>query len=238
MRWKYCLPEPWNEHEDRIALEDVFLMNEQIQGESYWLTLEALQSRTGGTREEKMARLGDREFVIDEPLEMLIRRENFDRDELLFWTKEFIRSKLGDADPVLLEAEPTEFEGAHPVTRATRVFAPSTRPTRFLFVFHEERLHAPTPDSLVEHPLRVEVRTAGALEGQPHSLPAKDLEWADIIVVLEKRIRSLVHKRCKALGLTKRLICLYMPEHITVADPTYAAAFRSRFRFYLQRLGL
>jgi predicted protein tyrosine phosphatase len=240
MLWKYCLPESWNTHEERVAFEDIYLMRENMpsEGEQYWFTLEALQSKTGGTRRDKLAKLGDREFVIDDMLDMLIRRENFDRDELLAWTKEFIRSRLGDSEPVLVEADRDEFDASRPATLRASSAAPSMRSAHILFVFHHDRLHAPTPDTLLELPRQLEIRTAGVIEGAPQSLPVAELEWSEIIVVLERRIRALVHKRCKALGLERRVICLYLPEHIDVDDPTYAAAFRSRMQFYLQRMNL
>jgi predicted protein tyrosine phosphatase len=240
MLWKYCLPESWNSHEERIALEDVFLMKMESggEGESFWVTLEGLQSKTGGTREEKLRRLGEREYVIDDGLDMLVGREDFNRDELLFWVKEFIRVKLGDAEPDLREADPSEFEATRPLARAVSSPVPRARPVRILFVFHQERLQATTPDSLLGFPSHIEIRTGGAVEGMQTSLAAADLEWADLVIVLGRRVRSFVHRRCKALGLDRRLICLYLPENIDVADPAYAAAFRDRVGFYLQRLGV
>ena len=101
MRWKFCLPSAVSIGTQRLALEDLYLVPEDgsTSGRSYWVTVEALQSFTGGTREEKLERLAGKEFDISDTMDMLVHREDFDKAELLDWARVFIRNRLGDPHP-------------------------------------------------------------------------------------------------------------------------------------------
>lgn len=204
----------------------------------YWLSLEALQSRTGGTREDKLRRLGEKEYVIDDSLDMLVCKENFDRQGLLLGIRELIRISLGDPDPVLIESELKDFPGAFSLAGEPVVPHAVPRQTKLLFVYHASRLNAPTPDSVLPRTPTLEVRSAGIDDSGSLHLGASDLAWPDVIVVMDKKVRSAVHRRCKALGLDKRVVCLYLSEQHDIADPPYAEAVVERLRVYLHRMGI
>jgi len=61
--------------------------------------------------------------------------------------------------------------------------------------------------------------------------------WADLILVLEKHMRHMIHKKLKNSGIAKRVVCLFLPEHHDRQDPTYAALFKERVFVYLEKLG-
>lgn len=128
MKWKYLIPHYWESPEDRTIWEDVYLMPEDggSNGKSYWFTLDALGSPAGGlpngdevfesidvVRERNLRFLGDRDYLITETFDVLIRAEDFNQQELLEWARVFIRDQFGDQEPILVEGTFTGFAGSN-----------------------------------------------------------------------------------------------------------------------------
>ena len=128
MKWKYYIPHYWESPEDRTIWEDVYLMppDGMSEDKSIWFTLDAISSPPAGlpdgdewfeprdkTRARNLGYLGDREYLITDAPDMLIRNEDFNLRELLEWTKVFIRDHLGDPEPVLVEGSFDDFSGTN-----------------------------------------------------------------------------------------------------------------------------
>jgi len=238
MRWKYSFPDPWTNPAARVALEDVYLIPPEGKPgpTSYWLTLEGLRSFTGGTRDEKLERLGGADYVISDAMDMLVRRGDFDKEELLEWTRLFIRLHLGDPDPVLVEA--SQEECAQHMSTARDPHSRHARTGRMKLVF----IHArggpvqPVPEEVLNGDLRVDVRTA-VLGDEPLTAAEEELMlWADVIVVMEKRMRHILRRRLTQRTKAKRIVCLHLPEHYDLQDPAYLTLFRERIEVYLEKL--
>lgn len=45
------------------------------------------------------------------------------------------------------------------------------------------------------------------------------LEWADVIFVMEKTQRNVIHKRFEDIYQRKRIVCLYIPDEYDYMDP-------------------
>jgi predicted protein tyrosine phosphatase len=239
MRWKYCLPESNVGGAERTALEDLYLVPEDGSsgGQSYWITLEGLHSFTGGTREEKLVRLGDSEFVISDTMDMLVRRDDFSRQELLEWTKVFISDRFGDSQPVLVAATGDEVSRCTPIVHESERDSRRAEQIHLLFVHQKAGSPAPPPEELLASYSRLEIRTVRVDEPSASELNADLFNWADLVVVMDKRMRQVMRKRLKLLGVSKRIICLYLPEHHEAGDPDYATLFRERVSIYLEKLG-
>lgn len=238
MRWKFCLP-PGGSDNDRTALEDLYLVPEDgsSAGRSYWITVEGLQSFTGGTREEKLERLAGKEFHISDTMDMLVRREDFDRVELLAWAKVFIQNRFGDSQPELIPADGDEVTRCTPVIREPGPRERTPRPARYLFVHRRSLLQLAPPELTLTAAPGTEIRTAVVDEGTSTEVPGEDCRWADLVFVMDKRMRQALHRRFKALGLPTRIVCLYLPEHHDPDDQAFLAMFRERVGMYLDRLG-
>ena len=135
MKWKYYIPHVWDSPEDRTMWEDVWLLPEDgsNDGKSYWFTLNALTFTAAGiegeypedpddpfgfglgerVREVNLRLLGDKDYFITSLLEMVARVDDFNRSELLEWTRVFIRDHLNDADPVLVQGAFEDFSGTN-----------------------------------------------------------------------------------------------------------------------------
>ncbi len=239
MRWKYCIPATAADSEERTALEDLYLIPEDGSsgGQSYWITLEGLNSFTGGTREEKLMRLGDHEYVISDTLDMLVRKDDFSREELLEWTKVFIGVRFGDQQPLLVEAAGDEVSRCPSVINETEQRARRTEMIRLLFVHHKAGPSTPAPEDLLASEPRLSIRTVWLEELTLNEVQPEVFHEADLVLVMEKRMRQIIHKRLKALGISKRVICLYLPEHHDRQDPDFEALFKERVFVYLEKLG-
>lgn len=238
MRWKLHCPHPPGS-EERMVLEDLYLLPEDGRngGRSYWVTVEGLQSFTGGTREEKLERLAGKEFDISDTMDMLVNREDFSRPELLSWVRLFIQSRFGDHHPELVEAEGHEIARTVPVIRENDTGDRDGRPARLLFIHHQVGPPQPVPEQILKERAGLEVTTLRLDDLQTAQLPAEVIAQADLVFVMDKRTRASLHRRCKALGVDRRFICLFLPEYHDVRDQTYLELFRERVQVYLDRFG-
>ncbi len=236
MQWKYWLPVSGAHREERTALEDLYLVPEDGSsgGQSYWITLEGLLSFTGGTREEKLERLGGSEYVISDTLDMLVRKDDFNRDELLAWAKVFINVRFGDSQPVLIEASGDEIARCTPVISDAQRQPSQTEKLRLLFVQHKAGPAVPAVEELLGARHRLDIRTVWLEDLADDD---EGFRWADLILVLEKHMRHMIHKKLRNAGVAKRVVCLFLPEHHDRQDPTYAALFKERVFVYLEKLG-
>ncbi len=239
MRWKFCLPSAASSGSDRLAMEDLYLVPEDgsSAGRSYWVTVEALQSFTGGTREEKLARLAGKEFDISDTMDMLVHQEDFNRVELLAWTRIFIQHRLGDPHPELIEAEGDEVARCTPVIRENDPGMHAGRPARLLFIHHRPGPPIPFPETTLAGMAGFEIGTLCLEDLQTSDLPADRIIQADLIFVMDKKTRHVLQRRCRALGMQRRIVCLYLPERHDIRDPSYQALFHERVRVYLERFG-
>jgi predicted protein tyrosine phosphatase len=235
MNWKYFFPDAWNDSSARVALEEVTLIPPHSKGgtTSCLFTLEGLHSFTGGTVDEKLERLGKGEYSINDSLDMLIRRDDFDKRELLEWTRLFIRLHFGDPEPVLVEA--TQDERAECLLN---LHSSSARPgpCRLLFVHSPGDPGQLQPEAILAHDPRMEIRTTSLNDAPLSSAEVELVDWGDIVVVMGKRMRHVLRRRLKESGLTKRVVCLHLPEHHSVEDPAFLNLFRERIEVYLQNL--
>lgn len=222
-----------------MVLEDLYLLPEDGRsgGRSYWVTVEGLQSFTGGTRDEKLERLAGKEFDISETMDMLVNREDFSRTELLGWVRAFIQDRFGDPHPELVEAGRDEVASSMPVIRENDTGDHAGRAARLLFIHHQVGPPQPVPEEILREHSGLEVATLRIDDVMTAALPADVITQADLVFVMDKRTRSLIHRRCKALGVDRRFICLFLPEYHDLRDQAYLNLFRERVEVYLARFG-
>jgi predicted protein tyrosine phosphatase len=239
MQWKYSFPDPWPDPKTRVALEDVYLIpaDEHADVQACWFTLEGLGSFTGGTQDEKLDRLAGAEYVIDDSMDMLIHREDFDKAELLEWTRILIRQEFGDPDPILVEADENERPRQAPHSRGTSEQPPHPGRTRVLFVCPQGGPELPSPEGALGGNPPVEVRIMYAVDVPLNPEAEALISWADVLVVLDTRMRQVFRRRFRTAGKSKRVLSFPLPVHANSQDPEYSALLRERFDAYLAKLG-
>ncbi len=66
---------------------------------------------------------------------------------------------------------------------------------------------------------RLDVRSAGLDKDAINTISSDDLEWADIIFVMEKTHRNKLSKKFKQYVRGKRVISLNIPDEYDYMDP-------------------
>jgi predicted protein tyrosine phosphatase len=79
----------------------------------------------------------------------------------------------------------------------------------------------------------LEVASAGTNNDAEIPLSGELVEWADIIVVMEKQHRTKVRKRFRALLQGKRIICLDIPDDYEFMDPSLVKLLQTRLARHL-----
>ena len=106
---------------------------------------------------------------------------------------------------------------------------------RVLFICEANRLRSPTAEAIFSTYPGVEAKSAGIGKEATVPVSAELLEWADLIFVMEKRHRNIIHSRFKEIYLRKRIICLYIPDEFEFMDPDLISLLEEKVTPYLDR---
>ncbi|HEV8600561.1 MAG TPA: hypothetical protein VGQ69_14470 [Gemmatimonadales bacterium] len=107
---------------------------------------------------------------------------------------------------------------------------------RVLFLCNRNCLRSPTAERIFSEDSRLEVRSAGVDSDATVQVTRELLEWADVIFVMERRQRNLVHQRFADLYRAKPIICLYIPDEYALMDPALIELLRTRVAPHLAPL--
>jgi len=88
-----------------------------------------------------------------------------------------------------------------------------------LFICNQNKLRSPTAEQVFADWPGIEVSSAGTNRDAENPLSAEQIEWADIIFVMEKAHRSKVQGKYRTSLNQKRLICLHIPDDYDFMDP-------------------
>lgn len=106
---------------------------------------------------------------------------------------------------------------------------------RVLFVCNQNRLRSPTAARTFAGEPGLDVRSAGVDADAVTPLTREMLEWADLVLVMEKRQRNVIHERFPDLYQTRRIVCLYIPDEYEFMDAALVALLRERVAPWLDR---
>ena len=101
-------------------------------------------------------------------------------------------------------------------------------PRRVLFLCSQNKLRSPTAERVFRGTPGLEVRSAGLDADAVVPLTRELLEWADLVLVMEKRHRNAIQKRFKELYRIKRIVCLYIPDEFEYMDEGLVRLLRER----------
>ena len=65
----------------------------------------------------------------------------------------------------------------------------------------------------------IEVTSAGTNNDAENPVTAEGLEWADIIIVMERTHRNKLQQKFRAALNGKRIVCLEIPDEYEYMDP-------------------
>ena len=99
---------------------------------------------------------------------------------------------------------------------------------RILFVCSQNKLRSPTAEQVFAGHPGVECTSAGTNNDAESPLTAELVEWAEVIVVMERQHRTKVSKRFrKELG-GKRLVCLDIQDNYEFMHPELIELLKAR----------
>lgn len=83
---------------------------------------------------------------------------------------------------------------------------------KILFVCSQNKLRSPTAEVVFSEYDTLEVRSAGLNNNAEIPIGNEDVEWADIIFIMEQGHKSKLKKRFKAQLDKQKVICLGIPD--------------------------
>ncbi|MBT2144147.1 MULTISPECIES: low molecular weight protein tyrosine phosphatase family protein [unclassified Rhodanobacter] len=96
-------------------------------------------------------------------------------------------------------------------------------PRRVLFLCSRNRLRSPTAEQVFGTWPNLEVDSAGLADDAETALTAEQLDWAELIVVMESSHRRRLQARHRTRLKGKRVVCLDIPDDYTFMQPELVA---------------
>jgi len=105
--------------------------------------------------------------------------------------------------------------------------------TNVLFVCSANRLRSPTAEQVFSTWPGVETDSAGISAGASVLLSSEQVDWADIIFVMEKTHRNKLIRQFRARLRDKRVVCLDIPDDYDFMDPVLVRILENRVGRFL-----
>jgi len=107
--------------------------------------------------------------------------------------------------------------------------------TNALFICSANKLRSPTAEQVFLTWPDIETDSAGLLETADILLSPEQIEWADIIFVMEKRHRAKLSKKFKRHLNGKRVVCLDIPDDYDFMQPELITLLERKAGPFLRR---
>ena len=105
---------------------------------------------------------------------------------------------------------------------------------KLLFICSENRLRSPTAEALFSEYEGVEAIGAGTNNDAETTVSGDLIEWADVILVMEKSHRNKVSKKYKELLKNKKLVCLNIPDNYDYMQPELIRLLETKLPKYVR----
>lgn len=107
--------------------------------------------------------------------------------------------------------------------------------TNILFVCGKNQWRSPTAERIYKDDKRLEVRSAGMSEKSKHTISSADIEWADLILVMESGYKSRILGLFRNLALPK-IENLDIPDEYEYMDDELIELLENRVEHYIDEL--
>ncbi len=105
-------------------------------------------------------------------------------------------------------------------------------PMNILFVCSRNKLRSPTGEAVFANSSDMEVRSAGISNDAQVPVSVEDVEWADVIFVMEQSQKSKLIKKFRGQINRQRIICLGIPDIYKYMDPELVEIFKRKVPQY------
>ncbi len=103
-----------------------------------------------------------------------------------------------------------------------------------LFICSENRLRSPTAEAVFSKYEGINAIGAGTNADAETPVSGDLIEWADVVLVMEKSHRNKVSKKYKELLKGKRLVCLDIPDNYDYMQPELVKLLETKVPRYVQ----
>ena len=104
---------------------------------------------------------------------------------------------------------------------------------RILFICSRNKLRSPTAEEIFRGHPGVETDSAGLADDAEVPLSADQIEWADVILVMEPIHKTRLNRRFKDLLGGKRIAILGIPDHYGYMEEALIRSLKSKCAPYL-----
>ena len=103
-----------------------------------------------------------------------------------------------------------------------------------LFVCSENRLRSPTAEAVFSNYSGINAIGAGTNADAETPVSGDLIEWADVILVMEKIHKTKIAKKFKELLKDKRLVCLDIPDNYECMQPELVKLLEAKVPRYVR----
>ena len=104
-----------------------------------------------------------------------------------------------------------------------------------LFVCGKNKWRSPTAERIYKDDNRIEVRSAGMSGKSKHTISNDDIEWADLILVMENRYKSWISGLFRDLSLPK-IENLDIPDEYEYMNDELIELIEMKVEYYIKQL--
>jgi predicted protein tyrosine phosphatase len=105
---------------------------------------------------------------------------------------------------------------------------------KLLFVCSQNRLRSPTAEAVFAAYPGVEAMSAGTNHDATTPISTDLIEWADVVIVMEKAHRNKLTSKFKSAFKTKRLVVLDIPDDYEYMDPELVQILKAKVPRYVR----
>jgi predicted protein tyrosine phosphatase len=106
--------------------------------------------------------------------------------------------------------------------------------TNALFICSQNKLRSPTAETIFAKWPNVETDSAGLNNDAETPLTPEQIDWADIIFVMEKTHRNKLSKRFRKYLNSKRVVCLDIPDDYDYMQDELVKLLEARVGMFLR----
>lgn len=104
-----------------------------------------------------------------------------------------------------------------------------------LFIYTLNQWRSPTAEAIFKYEPGLSVRSAGTASNAAHHVNSQDIDWAEVIFVMEKKHQEYIEKNFKDALKNKRLINLNVPDDFENVRENLDEILRREVGFHLNR---
>lgn len=108
-----------------------------------------------------------------------------------------------------------------------------SEPRRLLFVCSANKLRRPTAEALCQGVEGIEAISAGTNNDAEQPLTGDLVEWADVVIVMERHHRNRVSKKFREQLRGKQLVVLGIPDEFEYMQPELVNLLKARLRRWI-----